>query len=283
MNDTNVGVSYAKVMKVIQGSYQMVKLRKYGRPPFSIAVIHGGPGALGGMAPVANRLAVDFGVLEPIQTADSLKGQLQELHDILAENAELPVALLGYSWGAFLSFVFAARYPTMVKKLILISSGPFEQQYSEKIMDTRLQRLREDQQSEVMRLISELNDPHLEDKDTTFEQIGRLLARADAYNIVTTEEEKLKCQYHIYQTVWNEADNLRKSGELLNLGHQIKCPVVSLHGDYDPHPAEGVKKPLMSVLTQFKFILLEKCGHTPWEEIEAQDKFYSILKAELSE
>ncbi|MCL4543887.1 MAG: alpha/beta hydrolase, partial [Chloroflexi bacterium] len=35
----------------------MENLRTYGKPPFRIAVIHGGPGVPGGMAPVAKELS----------------------------------------------------------------------------------------------------------------------------------------------------------------------------------------------------------------------------------
>jgi len=71
------------------------------------------------------------------------------------------------------------------------------------------------------------------------------------------------------------------SGKLLELGKSIKCPVVAIHGDYDPHPAEGVAEPLSRILKDFRFILLEKCGHRPWLERSARDRFYSILKQEL--
>ena len=57
-------------------------------------------------------------------------------------------------------------------------------------------------------------------------------------------------------------------------GNNIKCPVIAIHGDYDPHPYEGVKKPLARVINDFNFILLEKCGHTPWKEKEVRKKFY---------
>lgn len=52
----------------------MENLRIYGQSPFTLAVIHGGPGAGGEMAPVARELASARGVLEPIQTATSLEG-----------------------------------------------------------------------------------------------------------------------------------------------------------------------------------------------------------------
>ena len=75
-----------------------------------------------------------------------------------------------------------------------------------------------------------------------------------------------------------EAELLRRTGELLEMGRRISCPVVAIHGDWDPHPAEGVAEPLSSVLKSFEFILLANCGHTPWVEKMAKDKFYSILK-----
>ena len=38
---------------MINSSANMKNLRKYGKPPFNVAVIHGGPGVPGEMAPVA--------------------------------------------------------------------------------------------------------------------------------------------------------------------------------------------------------------------------------------
>ncbi len=85
------------------------------------------------MAPVARELASGWGVLEPIQGAASLEGQLEELRTALEENGDLPVTLIGFSWGAWLSFVLAANYPTIVRKLILIGSGPYEEKYAARI------------------------------------------------------------------------------------------------------------------------------------------------------
>ena len=79
-----------------------------------------------------------------------------------------------------------------------------------------------------------------------------------------------------------DAEALRTSGELLALGKRIDCPVVAIHGDYDPHPADGIRKPLSSVLEDFRFILLDNCGHYPWNERQARDAFYEVLRDELS-
>jgi pimeloyl-ACP methyl ester carboxylesterase len=56
---------------------------------------------------------------------------------------------------------------------------------------------------------------------------------------------------------------------------------VAIHGDYDPHPAEGVREPLSKVLKDFRFILLEHCGHLPWIEREAREGFFELVRGEL--
>jgi pimeloyl-ACP methyl ester carboxylesterase len=92
-----------------------------------------------------------------------------------------------------------------------------------------------------------------------------------------------KCDPDIYQAVWREASILRQTGELLELCKKVRCPVIAIHGDFDPHPSDGVREPLQTVLKSFQFVLLENCGHKPWIETMAKGKFYSILKEVLNE
>ena len=65
------------------------------------------------------------------------------------------------------------------------------------------------------------------------------------------------------------------------MGRRIQCPVVAIHGDYDPHPSEGITIPLSRVVKGFRFHLLKHCGHHPWYEKEAREPFYALLKQEL--
>ncbi len=258
----------------------MKNLRKYGKPPFGVAVIHGGPGAGGEMAPVARKLASDFGVLEPIQTATSLKGQLEELKRILEKNADLPVILIGFSWGAWLSFIFAAKNHEFVEKLILIGSGPYEEKYAAKILETRLKRLSKMERTEAESLMEVLINPTHKNRKSDFIRVGKLFSRADAYAPTADECEPIDFNADIFHSVWKDGAELRKSGRLLEIGRQIRCPVVAIHGDYDPHPAEGVQKPLSVLLKNFRFIMLKHCGHKPWVEREVKEQFFHTLKNE---
>ncbi len=260
----------------------MLNLRKYGHKPFRVAVIHGGPGAPGEMAPVARELSCVMGVLEPLQTVTTLEGQVQELKAVLEKHAVLPVTLIGFSWGALLSFIFAARHPSFVRKLILIGSAPYEEKYALNITQTRLIRLSDEKRAEALSLMETLNDPAVANKNTPLARLGKLLSQADSYDPLPHDDEILECRYDVFQGVWEQAEQLRGSGKLLELGRVIKCPVVAIHGDYDPHPAAGVAEPLSRTLKDFRFILLEKCGHRPWLERSARDRFYDILKQELA-
>jgi pimeloyl-ACP methyl ester carboxylesterase len=261
----------------------MKNYRTWGKPPYAVAVVHGGPGAPGSVAPVARELSKTFGVLEPLQTKDAIAGQIEELREVLEKHATLPAILIGHSWGAWLVYLTAARHPQLAKKLVLVASGPFEEKYAVNIFPERLKRLSEVERIEVFRMIDIINGEAAGNKDISMGRLGELFTRADTFSIFPPgkEPEPLKASEEINRKVWAEAQVLRASGELLKTGRGIRCPVLAIHGDFDPHPAEGVRQPLSRVLKDFKFILLERCGHEPWSERFARDEFFRVLSDEI--
>jgi pimeloyl-ACP methyl ester carboxylesterase len=265
-------------------SFMVKNYRLWGKPPYKVVVVHGGPGAPGSVAPVARELSATVGMLEPLQTKDTVEGEIEELADALRQQAELPVVLIGHSWGAWLAYLVAARYPALVNKLILVGSGPFEAKYAESITTERLRRLSEKDRIEVFRLIGIINGDTAGDKDKAMGRYGELCAQADKYDALPPEKEPepLAVSEEINREVWAQARELRISGKLLEMGKQIECPVVAIHGDHDPHVAEGVREPLSRELTNFRFILLEKCGHEPWRERYARDEFFRVLREEIT-
>jgi len=255
----------------------MKPVRRWGHGPYSVVVVHGGPGAPGEVAPVARELAAVKGVLEPFQTETTLDGQVQELRSVLVEQANSPVTLVGFSWGALLSFILAARHPELVKKLILVSCPPFEAHYAAAITQLRMNRLNSKGRATAQSLLARLADPDTPNKNALLAELGTLLAKADAYDPANVPEEGFHCQYDVFQGVWDEACELRENQILLQMAQAIKCPVLAIHGDWDPHPAEGVSGPLATVLPDFRIVVLEKCGHRPWIERTASEEFYKTL------
>ncbi|ASB50264.1 alpha/beta fold hydrolase [Alkalitalea saponilacus] len=108
------------------------------------------------------------------------------------------------------------------------------------------------------------------------------MAIADSYDYLPFDDDSVKLNIEIHQSIWTEASKLRESGELINFADLISIPVVAIHGDYDAHPIDGVKIPLSKRLTDFRIITITKCGHTPWHERFAKNIFFEILRKELA-
>lgn len=256
----------------------MVNVRFYGDAPYAVALLHGGPGAAGEMAPVARRLAANgLCVLEPLQTADSVEGQIDELAETLAQFTRMPAMLLGYSWGAWLALLTAARYPERVKKLILVCSGSLEEHYAQKTLEKRLQRLTPMVRHEAQHLLKSLEGEPEASEHNALERLGEIFSRTDVFDPLPGAFEPVEVQMHIYQRVWGQAAELRRSGELLRCAASVRCPVTAIHGDFDPHSWQGVKEPLEKVLSSFEFVFLENCGHKPWIERQACEPFFHFL------
>lgn len=254
----------------------MNTVNKYGFPPYQIALLHGGPGAAGEMKPVADILSVNYSLIEPLQTKYTVNKQVLELHNQLSECAVFPVTLIGYSWGAWLGFIFAAHYPKLVKKLILISSGSFEEKYNIDLMNIRLSRLNENQRLRVQHILNMINNGVSDNQ--TLSEFGKIMTISDSYSPLIEENASISINYEIHKKVWRQAEELRKNRTLINYADKIECPVYAIHGKYDSHPVDGVQIPLTARLKQFEMICIDKCGHTPWIEKYAKDQFFNILK-----
>lgn len=261
----------------------MATVNKYGKAPFKTVLVHGGPGAAGELQPLAELLKKHCGVIEPYQTTLTVNGQIEELRQAILQNGCYPVNLVGYSWGAWLAYLTTARYPDLINNLILISSGPFKEEYAENIMDIRFSRLSAEERERAQKLFIELKQSTDREKRQGFIEFGRLMSKADTFSLIKDSINKTEIDFRIeiFRSVWPEAEKLRADGTLLELGKFIKCPVTAFHGDYDPHPANGVKDTLPEFVSDFKFILLDNCGHTPWIESQAKEKFLNLLISQL--
>jgi len=259
-------------------------VRFYGEKPYEVAVVHGGPGAPGSVAAIARVLSEDVGVIEPLQTEKTISNQLTELDEVVRTSCMMPITLVGHSWGAWLVFLYAAKHPKLVKKIILVGSSPFEMKYVKQIDKNRRNHLTEIEGEEYDLILKKMSTAHKAFNNGILERLGKLVAKSDNYytfSIPTDEVDCLKADDKIYRSIWNEAAAMRESGELLEQSSFITCPVVAIHGDYDPHPADGVSHPLGVRLSNFTFYLLEKCGHSPWKEKYATKRFYEILREEM--
>lgn len=256
----------------------MEYLRKYGNKPYKIVLLHGGPGGGGEMRPVAEYLLSNgYSVLEPIIREKTISGQIELIKKLIDDETEKRVIIVGHSWGAMLGWLFCANYPEYVKKLIMVASGEFDKKFVSIIEETRKNRMTDEQKVIFQNLIDKKLDVE------SFDQIGKFLMKIDSYDLIDDRfENEIKTDHVVFETVWSEAEKLRESGEFLDAGKKISCPIVIVHGDYDPHPLEGIEGPIRKLLNEVKVYKLEKCGHYPWLEKEARNDFFEILISEVN-
>ena len=255
----------------------MDNFRTYGKPPFSIILIHGGPGAIGEMAPVAERIGERFGILELLNRGLSISEQLEELNSCIEMCPNGNPVLVGFSWGAWLSIIFAAIYQGKIKKLIVIGCGPLEDHYSNTIFETRISRLDQEQRKEFLDLLEGIENSSTIDRNQVFGNLGKLVSKSDCFDAIENSDHTTEIDANVYIKVWNEASALRKQGILMNDLSNIKCPVIVIHGDYDPHPKEGILQPLKQMQCNYRVKILKKCGHKPWIEKFAREAFFKTL------
>ena len=88
-------------------------VRLYGKAPYKVVLVHGGPGAIGSLKGFAQELNTlsRIGVVEAIQSKYSIEELIDELHSQISDNCNEKVSLIGHSWGAWLIALFAETYP----------------------------------------------------------------------------------------------------------------------------------------------------------------------------
>ena len=268
------------------GKGERMTVRTHGTPPYRAVAVHGGPGAAGSAAGLAEGLAAFCGTLEPYQSQRSINGQIEELREqIAACFAETPAVLVGHSWGAWLCAMTAARYPECVSKLILVGAGPLEDSYVKRIESRRLAHFSEGERRRYHTLLRQLEGDDISgmEKDSLLGQLGTLCEKADTFHALPPREEPVTLDGELYGTVFSEAAEMRRSGRLLGVFERIRCPLCIVHGAYDTHPAEGLTEPLSKKNIPYQFYLLERCGHTPWREWDARTRFFEILRLEIKQ
>lgn len=249
-------------------------VRLYGKAPYKIVLVHGGPGAIGSLRGFAQELSVlsPIGVVEAIQSKYSIAELIEELYNQINDNCNDKVSLIGHSWGAWLVALFAEKYPELIERIILIGSGPLEDKYVSEIGARRFKNLSEKDGEIFKRLI----DNQATDED--MKKISKVFEKSDNYCLENKDLHRAdKTDSQMHNIIWEEAAKLRTNGKLLTSFKQIKSKIVLIQGEIDPHPARGIIIPLQENGVECETYILEKCGHSPFMEKYAKENFYKIL------
>lgn len=151
-------------------------IRAYGNAPYRVALLHGGPGAPGTLAPLARRLSCFGGMLEHLQTQYDLPSLLHNISEELSPFG--PVVVAGHSWGAWLGLWTAALFPAQVYRLILIGSAPLTDAYVPQITQRRLANLSSSKANRMATALAVLENGNSQQRQTAMAALPALARTA---------------------------------------------------------------------------------------------------------
>ncbi len=261
----------------------MLETREYGTSGPPVVLLHGGPGAPGTMAPIGRELSYSFRLLEPFQRRSgdiplTIAAHIADLLELV--QARCPgdrPALVGSSWGATLALAFAAEHPDVAGPVVLIGSGTYTAESSDEF-HRRLDRLISP--GVQARLDEARNIP---DADKALAAAGDVLTGPYSHEPLTTDIEIAWADARGHKETNDDWKRRRDEGTYPAAFTAIESPVLMLHGEADPHPGAMIRNSLLPALPQLEYIEYDRCGHYPWIEHHARDRFFRDLHGWLTD
>jgi pimeloyl-ACP methyl ester carboxylesterase len=255
-----------------------ITVRRYGNSGPIVLLLHGGPGAPGYMKPVAEALSGSFRVLEPFQRGSggeplTVARHVQDLRNVIETYGgdEKPL-LVGHSWGAMLALAWAAEHPETPKGIVLVGCGTFDAAAREQMEAIRQQRMDETFRKRLEQAPRKYPNPN-----TRLAVLGGLYQQLDSVDLIDVKNHLHGCDAKAHEQTWADMVRLQKAGVYPAAFAAIRCPVLMLHGEDDPHPGTLIRDSLLPHLPQLQYVSWPHCGHYPWLEKAACGPFYTTL------
>ncbi len=260
--------------------------RHYGESGPLVLVLHGGPAAVGDVAPLAKGLAESFRAVEPWQRGSggvplTVARHVADLHELATDlGGDTPVAIVGHSWGAMLALCYAAEHPRNAGPIALVGCGTFDRAGRNQMQATIDDRMDDDLRARIRRVSTHSTDPA-----DQFMQTFKLARHIYDFDPIEPYADKEECEpfdLRAYDETWSDMQRLQKDGTYPGAFAAIESPVLMLHGRYDPHPGEVIRDSLLPYLPQLEYREFERCGHSPWIEKSAREMFFAAINEWLS-
>ena len=256
-------------------------VRRYGQEGPLVLVLHGGPAAVGDVAPIAKGLSISFRAVEPWQRGSgsvplTVNRHIVDLHELATDlGGGSPLAIVGHSWGAMLALCYAAEYPSNAGPIVLVGCGTFDQAARSRMQLTIEDRMDDELRDEIRRMSTELVDPA--DRFVRTFKLTRHLFDFDPINPYPDKAESGPFDIEAHEETWYDMAKLQADGIYPSAFEAIESPVLMLHGQYDPHPGNMIRDSLLRHLPQLEYREWARCGHSPWIEKSAHEVFFSTV------
>lgn len=231
-----------------------LRVRTWGERGPLVVVLHGGPAAAGEAAPIARGLADAFHVLEPWQRGSggeplTVARHVADLHELVSGLEGVRPSIVGESWGAMLALAYAAAHPGSAGPLVLVGCGTFDTGSRARLT-------------------------------ATLDERAHLPAPYD-FDAEPPEPCEALFDTRAHVETWADMLRLQSEGVYPAAFESIASEVLMVHGAYDPHPGEMIRANLEPHLARLEYVELDACGHSPWRERQACERFFEVLRSWL--
>ncbi len=196
--------------------------------------------------------------------------------------APRPATLIGASWGAMLGLSFAARYPQDVSALVLVGCGTYDEHSRSLYRRSLDQLLGEAGRHRIATFKSRLTmECNAVKRDAILGELGAAYMRAESYELLdgsSDSADSLPADESGHRETWEDALRLQREGIEPDAFRAVAARVLMIHGTVDPHPGEATRNLLRRFIPQLEYIELDRCGHEPWRERHARDRFVESVR-----
>ncbi len=268
--------------KDIYGTKLYYKTIGEGEP---ILIVHGGPGLEHSyFLPHFNELAKKHKLIffdlrahgKSDTNMDSAHIQLSYFVDDIEEMRKAfgieKLVLLGHSFGGLLAENYAAKYPSSLKALILVSPSAHDSKYTIEASNTIKERF--SQQDMIDRETVMSSPEFLKADSKAYEKLFLINFRTGLYNKTLIDSMRLtfpidyKERNLLLRKIYTENWFYSPGTKFAN----ILCPVLIIYGEFDAMP-KACYDDLHMRLLKSKLVSIPECGHFPF--IEAKEKFFA--------
>jgi len=253
-----------------------------------VVVLHGGPGfdhnSVFQFSELADKFQVIFydqrasgnssGELDPASI--TINNFVEDLEGLRSQLKLGKINLIGFSWGATLAMYYSIKYPGNLKSLIIVGTGGANKEYFNEYFINLQSRSTENDRKALGEI--EKLESFKKQETEIIQKYWRIIMKPFFMDTSMVNEVDLtfgkntvKNQAGIGKFLMEDLGDFDIHNEL----SVINCPVLIIHGTYDPFPAEGAYK-VHGQLKSSKLVIMEDAGHFIF--IDAHDRFFNLVR-----
>jgi len=178
-----------------------------------------------------------------------------------------------------LALAYAAMHPDSAGPMVLIGCGTFDTVARARFQAILSERMDDDLRQRLDSLQEGVSDGE-ERLKTRFDLIKPLYS----YNALPTnkgddpEADAEPFDVRGNEDTWADMLRLQQEGVYPAAFATVTSHVLMLHGAYDPHPGKMIRESLEPYLPQLEYHESDRCGHSPWEEKDVRNEFFTVLR-----